>query len=220
MGGPVALQVARQLAESAEDGAPGLARRSFLDVNGFARDTGWLHQPLEAYAAYGVVLFAVIMLAGWWLARRGGSPRRMAAALWTPVGMLLAVAAAQPISSAVAEPRPFAQLHGILVLAAHSADPGFPSDHATMAGAVAAGAWLVNRRLGLLTTLAGLLLAFSRVYIGVHYPQDVLAGLALGAVVVLLGWALLARPLTALVARATSTPLRPLLTTGNPPQAA
>ncbi len=210
----MAFQVASHLAESAEDTAPGLARRSFLDVNDFARHTGWLHQPAELYAADGVVLFALLLIVGWWLARRSGSTRLMAAALWTPIGMLLAVAAAQPISASVAEPRPFAQLHGILVLAAHSPDPGFPSDHATMAAAVAAGAWLVNRWLGALATLAALLLGFARVYVGVHYPQDVLGGFVLGAAVVLLGWALLARPLTALVDRAAGTPLRPLLTAG------
>lgn len=214
MGGPVAFQIASHLAESAEDSAPGLARRSFLDVNDFARHSAWLHQPAELYAADGVALFAILLIVGWWLARRSGSARLMAAALWTPIGMLLAVAAAQPISASVTEPRPFAQLPGILVLAAHSPDPGFPSDHATLAAAVAAGAWLVNRWLGAIATLAALLLGFARVYVGVHFPQDVLGGFVLGTVVVLLGWALLAKPLTALVERATATRLRPLLAVG------
>jgi len=44
------------------------------------------------------------------------------------------------------------------VLVARSTDFSFPSDHAVMAGAVAAGVWLVDRRLGLLTTIAALLM--------------------------------------------------------------
>ena len=70
-----------------------------------------------------------------------------------------------------------------------------------MGGAVAAGLLLVRRRLGLLAALAAAVMAFARVYIGAHYPWDVLGGLAFGAVVVLLGWVLLGRPLTSLTAR-------------------
>jgi hypothetical protein len=54
---------------------PGL----FGQVNDFARSTGWLHAPMLAYATYGVVLFAGLLLAGWWIARDRG-PRVMAAA--------------------------------------------------------------------------------------------------------------------------------------------
>ena len=65
-----------------------------------------------------------------------------------------------------------------------------------MGGAVATGLLLVNRRLGLLAALAAALMAFARVYIGAHYPWDVLGGLVLGGAVVLLGWLLLRHPLT------------------------
>jgi membrane-associated phospholipid phosphatase len=89
------------------------------------------------YAQYGVVLFALLLLAGWWVARRAG--RGMTAAVWAPVGMLLALAVNQPLVAAAAEARQYTTLHNILVLAAPSTDPSFPSDHATMAGAIAAG---------------------------------------------------------------------------------
>lgn len=52
-----------------------------------------------------------------------------------------------------------------------------------MAGAATVGLWLVNRRLGALAGLAAILMGFARIYVGAHYPQDVLAGLALGATV-------------------------------------
>ena len=116
-------------------------------MNDFARDTGWLHAPMLAYATYGVVLFAGLLLAGWWLARDRG-PRTMAAALWTGAATLIAVAANQPIVNGVHEARPYTDHPHILVLAHRSADFSFPSDHAVMAGAVAAGLWLVSRRLG------------------------------------------------------------------------
>ncbi len=57
-----------------------------------------------------------------------------------------------------------------------------------MAGAVAAGLWLLDRRLGAVATLSALVMAFARVYIAAHYPHDVLVGLAFGAAVALVGW--------------------------------
>jgi undecaprenyl-diphosphatase len=184
----------------------------FLDVNTFARRTPWLHLVMTAYAADGVVLFAGLLLAGWWVARRRGTTAAMVAALWAPIGMLLAVAVNQPIVAYVDEARPYTALPHILVLAIRSTDPSFPSDHATMAGAVATGLLLVSWRLGALTAIAAVLMDFARVYIGAHYPQDVVAGLALGALVTGIGYLLARRPLTAVVGRLEQTSLRPLVT--------
>jgi membrane-associated phospholipid phosphatase len=194
---------------SIDTSMPGL----FGQVNDFARNTGWLHAPMLAYATYGVVLFAGLLRAGWWRARDRG-PRVMAAALWSGVGALVALAANQPIVHRVHEARPYTVHPHILVLAHHSADFSFPSDHAVMAGAVTAGLWLVSKRLGAVSAVAALLMGAARVYIAAHYPHDVLAGFALGAGVVLIGWLLLSRPLTWLVELLGRTPLRALLSAG------
>lgn len=183
-------------------------------INSFAVATPWLQAPINAYATYGIVCFAVLLLGGWWLARRRDDPRAMAAAVWAPVATVLAVGINQPIVSLVGEPRPYVTLHPPLVLATRSADPAFPSDHAMMAGAATAGVFLVTRGLlAWITALAALLLAFARVYIAAHYPHDVAAGLLVGAAVALLGWLLLRGLLTRLVRWLQSTRLRPLVTT-------
>ncbi|NIH84364.1 phosphatase PAP2 family protein [Amycolatopsis granulosa] len=188
----------------------------FLRINDFASATPWLHGVVSAYAAYGVVLFAVLMLAGWWIARRQASVAKMAAAIWTPLAMLIALGVNQPVADLVGEPRPYARLPGILVLAQRSTDPAFPSDHAVMAGAVTAGLFLVHRGLGAIAAVAAAVMVFARVYIGAHYPGDVLAGLVLGAVVTLLGFLAVRRLLEWLLHLAERSPLRPLLTTARP----
>lgn len=189
---------------------PAVQRPVFSTINRFAEHTSWLHTPARLYAEDGVALFAVLLLVGWWVARRRG-PAVMAAALWAPIGTLLAVGINQPIVHAIAEPRPYTVLPHALSLVAHSTDPSFPSDHATMAGAVAAGLLLVDRRLGLLASLAAVLIAAARVYVGAHWPLDVVAGLALGAVVSLVGYLLVRRIIAWIVIRIELTRLRPLL---------
>lgn len=202
-------------------GAHGLDKTLFLNVNGFARSTSWLHGPMLAYAStYGIVVCAALLVAGWWLARRRRNAKAMAAALWAAAGTVAAVGIAQPVNHAVAEARPWESLPGALILAGHTTDFSFPSDHAVMAGAVTAGLFVYQRWLGSVAAVAGLLLCFGRVYIGAHYPQDVAAGFLLGAAVVLVGYALLRIPLAALVAWFSRTPLRPLLTAGPRPGSA
>lgn len=169
----------------------------FLAVNAFARHTPWLHAVVLGYANYGVVLFAVLLLLGL-LEGRHRSSRTLAASGWAAVGTMLAVAVNQPVGHIFAEARPYTVYPHALRLATVSSDFSFPSDHAVMAGAVAAGLFLVSRRLGLVAAVAALLMAFARVYIAAHYPWDVVGGLVLGAGVVLLGWLLLRVPLTAL----------------------
>jgi undecaprenyl-diphosphatase len=171
----------------------------FRIVNDFAKDTTWLHGLARLYANDGVVLFGLLLVAGVLLARRKDL-LVMARALLAGAGVLVAVALNQPIVHAVDEPRPYTQLKDVLVLVHRSVDASFPSDHATMAGAAAVGLLFVHRRLGIVATLLAVLMAADRVYVGAHFPIDVLAGLAVGGVVAL-GLQALARPLATLLER-------------------
>lgn len=184
----------------------------FRAVNHLARATPWLHGPARLYAEYGVGLFAGLLLLSWWMARRDGDLRRVTAALWAPVGALLALGLNQFLVAAIAEPRPYTVLPDALVLVSRSADPSFPSDHAVMAGAVAAGVLIANRRLGLITVALAVLMAFTRVYVGAHFPLDVAAGLVVGAAVAVASYLMVAPLASRLVTLLARTPVRVLLT--------
>ncbi|MUL79453.1 phosphatase PAP2 family protein [Mycolicibacterium sp. CBMA 226] len=186
--------------------------RIFYIINDFARDTPWLHSSMAAYANDGVLLFVGFLLGGWWLARKSGDPTAITAAMWTPLGVLVALLVYDPIAVSVNETRPCNALHDIVVLHCNT-DGGFPSIHTVIAAAVAAGLWLVNRRLGIVAAVAAVLMAFARVYVGAHYPRDVLAGLALGAVVSVAGYFLFRPLLRRFLGVIDRTRLRVILTT-------
>jgi membrane-associated phospholipid phosphatase len=122
----------------------------FRAINSFARSTSWLNGPMVAYATYGVVVIAVLLVGGWWLARREARPSMMAAALWAPLATLIAVGINQPIVAAVHEARPYTTLSGVLVLANRTTDPSFPSDHGVMAGAAGVALGVLVAALGYL----------------------------------------------------------------------
>ena len=76
--------------------------------------------------------------------------------------------------------RPFVD-HEVNLLFYHPTDSSFPSNPATVGFSVAAAIWLYNRRLGALLLVLATLFGLSRIYCGVHYPLDVIAGALLGA---------------------------------------
>jgi membrane-associated phospholipid phosphatase len=184
----------------------------FQAVNHLARITPWLHIPARLYAEYGVVLFAALLLGAWTLTRRGGDLQHVAAALWAPIGVLVALGLNQFFVSAVAESRPYTVMPHVLVLVSRSSDASFPSDHAVMAGAAAAGVLLAHRTLGLVTAGLALLMAATRVYVGAHFPLDVVAGLAVGVAVALTSYAAARPGVLRLVVALSQTVARPLLT--------
>ena len=79
-------------------------------------------------------------------------------------------------------PRPFVN-DDVAMLFYKPTDSSFPSNAVAAVFGLAFGIWGVNRRLGWVAILAASLYGLARVYSGVHYPLDILAGAAIAAVV-------------------------------------
>jgi len=162
-------------------------------LNNFLYQHDGVEDPLLVYISASEALFVATLVLVFLFANgeRFRAWRRAALAAVLSAGVALVIA--KVISELVDRARPFVvDPHGVHLFSSHAADPGFPSDHATGAFAVAMAIYLRNRLWGTVALVAAAVLSVGRVAIGVHFPSDVLAGAVLGCGVALV---LFAQPL-------------------------
>ena len=80
-------------------------------------------------------------------------------------------------------PRPFVELD-VNLLFYRPTDSSFPANSAAATFGIAFGIWGVNRKIGSFALAVAGLYGLARVYVGVHYPLDILGGAAIAAGVV------------------------------------
>jgi undecaprenyl-diphosphatase len=137
---------------------------------------------------WAVPVFAVATFALWFLDRPGPRYRWKIACLSGLTAAALGLVVGQVVSHLWVRERPFvAHPSQTLLLVAPSNEPSFPSDHAIAAFAIAVSVALIGGRLlGSVFLTAATMVAVSRVFVGLHYPGDVLGGAAIGAAAALL----------------------------------
>lgn len=80
--------------------------------------------------------------------------------------------------------RPFVD-HVVNQLIAYKTTDSFPSGHASFFFALATALYFFNKKLGFWFFVGAFLISLARVYVGVHYPTDILAGAVVG---IFSGW--------------------------------
>ncbi len=155
----------------------------------------WLNAPAQPAAS---VLFGAVFLAEWliwsipiylgasWLI--GGRELRKSV-LIAGVAALISLAIAQALGSWWPYPRPFMIGLGHQ-LVAHVPDASFPSDHLTLWWAVALGSMTqrCTRTTGSVMALTGIAMAWARIYVGVHFPLDMLGAFVVAMTGAWLSW--------------------------------
>jgi undecaprenyl-diphosphatase len=141
---------------------------------------------MQLAAAWGEPLFVGVVIVWLAAARLRSSRSDLLGALTALAAAGVALALNLALSHLWARPRPFvAHPATVHMLLAHSRDASFPSDHAAAGFAVAVVLFRQHVRLGWTALALAALMSFARVYVGDHYPGDVLAGAVIGAAVAL-----------------------------------
>lgn len=133
----------------------------------------------------------------------------MALALLAPVVTVAAYLVSEVSKSLIEQERPCRAVAGAMNIAECPAvgDWSFPSNHSTIAAASAMAIVVAWRAMAPLVLPLAAVMAFSRVFVGVHYPHDVMAGFLLGSVVAAALALALAPLVAALVVRLRELPV-------------
>ncbi len=155
----------------------------FRLINGFAGR----YPPLDHLAQLLVndyfltTLMSLVLLALWFSGNAETQRKRnQLAVLRAVISLLLANLVLKGCNLVFFRPRPFTY-NQVNLLFYHPSDSSLPSNPATVGFALTVAVWLHNRKAGHLLLVLAILFAISRVYCGVHYPLDVIAGAGLGA---------------------------------------
>ena len=157
--------------------------RAVIDLA--AGSPAWV-QGLAGFATQALlVVFLGLFAVAWWRARRRDS-RTMALALLSPVVTAVAYLISELLKSFLQEERPCRAVARIARTVSECPEYGdwsLPSNHSVLAASAAIALLIAWRRLTAVVCLLAQLEGFSRVFVGSHYPHDVLLGFALGAIV-------------------------------------
>jgi undecaprenyl-diphosphatase len=136
------------------------------------------HHPLldgimVFFTDFAFPLFALALLLMWFLGKEKAKYTVVYAAITTVIGLVINVV----LSHMFYENRPFVT-HHVNLLVQHAKDSSFPSDHVTITFSIAlAIMWQKYRKIGTGLIIFAIGTGISRVYVGNHYPFDVLAGI-------------------------------------------
>jgi undecaprenyl-diphosphatase len=126
----------------------------------------------------GVFWYALMLALAWW-----GDPRATSAIVHMVAVGLVCTAAYKWLKKGTSRLRPYVAQPGITLCAMPLDHYSFPSGHTLHATAFSLVAIAYYPALGWMLVPFSLLVALSRVVLGLHYPSDVLAGALLGAAI-------------------------------------
>lgn len=175
----------------------------FTWINGLAGKNSLLDSAMQAFCNDHLVPFTLGFLVLVMALRgrdRRGDRDNLAAAVRIFIAIAVSSALLQLAVTLIHRPRPFVD-HHVNLLFYRPTDWSFPSNPATASFTFFFSAWFSDRRFGWWFLPPALLMSFARVFCGVHYPGDVLAGalLAAASAWIVHRFDFLSRPFVALV---------------------
>lgn len=147
----------------------------FQSINHLAVTDRFLNPLMELVAEKAEYLFFAAILFYWFFQKSQNRKMVVEACLSACVALGINVL----LGMLFYRDRPFVA-HHVNWLIPHVKNASFPSDHATAAFVIATAIWIWRKRDGWIWLFLAAGIALSRVWTGVHYPLDVIAGMIIG----------------------------------------
>jgi undecaprenyl-diphosphatase len=152
--------------------------KAIYDVSLHHHWVGTLFSDIEKAS---IPVMVVITAALWFFSRPDADRKWKLASGSGFAAAALGYAAAFVIHHVWSRPRPYVT-HHISHPWSNVTDPSFPSDHTTVSFAIAFAVLAFDLSAGLIFIVIAATIAVGRLFIGAHYPSDVLAGLVIGLI--------------------------------------
>ncbi|MBA7667289.1 Undecaprenyl-diphosphatase BcrC [subsurface metagenome] len=141
----------------------------------FSKVLDWIGIFLAEYTLY--VVGAVFLILLFW-------KRNWLMVISAVVSVILSrLVITEIIKNILYRPRPYVVLETAEKLITENADfQSFPSGHAAIFFAIAMAIYFFNKKLGIIFFVSAVLIGFARIFVGIHWPSDVLVGAVIGII--------------------------------------
>ncbi|EJS66847.1 undecaprenyl-diphosphatase [Bacillus cereus] len=151
---------------------------AFRAINDLGKQYSFLNSTMIFLAEYMVYFLGLIIIAYWFTRSRKNKMMIIQA--------LIAFVTAEIIGKLAGKfylnYQPFVVLPDVNKLVNHAVDNSFPSDHTILFFSICFSFWLVRKKTGWLWLVLAFCVAISRIWVGVHYPFDVVTGALVGSI--------------------------------------
>lgn len=173
----------------------------FQWINNWAGQSSLLDGTMLAITN-SVPYVAVALLLFLWFSGNKDNLEKRYTAIYAAFSSLIALFINSMIHLVYYHPRPFVA-HHVHLLEHHAADSPFVSDHAVLVFAIAWTILLRNERIKYPIFIWAIVVGISRIYIGVHYPTDIIGSvlLALGTSMLVIYFSTKLEPLVKIIFR-------------------
>ncbi|RSL30320.1 phosphatase PAP2 family protein [Salibacterium salarium] len=144
-------------------------------INKRAHQFDWLDAVMRFLSSFGYIAAILVILGLLFTKKRSFGVIGV-------VSLLLGLGINYIVKIIVDRPQPFIT-HDVTLLMERTASPTFPSDQAVIVGGSAVILFFVHRKLGVAASILAFLVVFSRIFVGHHYPTDVVAGVLVGSII-------------------------------------
>ncbi|MCH6268711.1 MULTISPECIES: undecaprenyl-diphosphatase [Neobacillus] len=150
----------------------------FRMINNLGKQYDFLNPPIMAIAEY--TLYVLILALVLYLFTGGRKNKVMV--ICSVFTLLMAEGLGKLAGMLHSNNQPFAELSNVNKLIEKAVDNSFPSDHTMIFFSLCVTFWLFRRGWSFLWILLAVLVGFSRIWVGVHYPGDVLVAAILSII--------------------------------------